>query len=108
MSPRLKPRRLEACQLAGSRLKQDRLRGFPEAQRPLATASQVPAHAVNGRTIPCQTPFIETMSRKEWEALARRLPVLAQRAASEGPRWTRTPREPARPPPGMVRPLIAA
>jgi len=39
-----------------------------ETQRSPAAASQVSAHAVDGRTIPCQTPFIETISRKEWEA----------------------------------------
>lgn len=52
-----KPRRREACQLAGNRLRQDRL-GFTvdsEAQRPPTVASEVHAPAVNGWTIPCQT-----------------------------------------------------
>ena len=46
--------------------------------------------------------IIQTVSREEWKAPARRFPsVLAQRTASEGRRWTRAPREPARPSPGL-------
>lgn len=57
------PCRHEVCQLAGNRLRQDRL-GFTvdsEAQRPPAAASEVHALAVNGRTIP-------------WQALVRKIP----------------------------------
>ena len=73
------------------------------AQRPNATTSWVPAHASNGRTIPCQalvrrgriSSGVSTGGRM---MLAWRCPVLAQRAVAGSPRWTRARWEPAIPP----------